>query len=60
MTFANKDEAQLAIDALNETELDGRTIRVSAFFLFATTPLYPSPSLSLLSCFISSFLSPVG
>ncbi len=31
VTFASKEEAQTAIDALNETELDGRTIRVSPF-----------------------------
>jgi nucleolin len=41
VTFANKDEAQLAIDALNETELDGRTIRVN--FAQPRDPNAPRP-----------------
>jgi RNA recognition motif-containing protein len=32
VTFTNKEDAQGAIDALNETELDGRPIRVSKLF----------------------------
>eukprot|EP00624_Nannochloropsis_granulata_P006677 evm.model.NODE_5049_length_5772_cov_33.805092.3 len=41
VTFAEKDEAQLAIDALNETELDGRTIRVN--FAQPRDPNAPRP-----------------
>jgi len=41
VTFADKDEAQLAIDALNETEIDGRTIRVN--FAQPRDPNAPRP-----------------
>lgn len=41
VTFATKEEAQAAIDALNETELDGRTIRVN--FAQPRDPNAPRP-----------------
>lgn len=41
VTFATKEEAQSAIDALNETELDGRTIRVN--FAQPRDPNAPRP-----------------